>query len=519
MNWRRYGAPIASAVIIAALIGFSFAGFGATKAASVLLSGLTLAALYFLLAAGLSLIFGLMDVLNFAHGILFMIGAYVGYSTFGNPRLLLNTLPLFLVLLAGVLVGAALGWPLRAWEKAARRRLAARESGGALLRLLRTALSRLSLSLPLVLVAGGLMLWAVWGFPLGPLVAFEPTATGGAIPTAAAQEALLPMTIRLVKMLAAGLILGPAFAREERERERRRALWRRLAFAGVAVAVGGLMLLARDPLETFLLGLSVDMRFLLAVLAGAVIGALLGALTETTLIRPFYGRPITQIVLTLGLMFMGGELVESVWGQEGRPPMTMPSLFSESCRSDNLFVWLSERCSSVDLLGRAFPTYRLFIIVVGVLILVGVGLLLRYSRLGMVIRAGVQDSEMVEALGINVRRVFTQVFALGSALAALGGVVAAPFVGVYPGMGGTFQLQAFIAVVIGGMGSYPGTAVGALLLGLARAFGDALVTGGIALPFLEQPLRASPALARASTVLIMAIVLLVRPAGIFGRKE
>jgi len=501
VNWRRYGAPIASAVIIAALIGFSFAGFGATKAASVLLSGLTLAALYFLLAAGLSLIFGLMDVLNFAHGILFMIGAYVGYSTFGNPRLLLNTLPLFLVLLAGVLVGAALGWPLRAWEKAARRRLAARESGGALLRLLRTALSRLSLSLPLVLVA------------------FEPTATGGAIPTAAAQEALLPMTIRLVKMLAAGLILGPAFAREERERERRRALWRRLAFAGVAVAVGGLMLLARDPLETFLLGLSVDMRFLLAVLAGAVIGALLGALTETTLIRPFYGRPITQIVLTLGLMFMGGELVESVWGQEGRPPMTMPSLFSESCRSDNLFVWLSERCSSVDLLGRAFPTYRLFIIVVGVLILVGVGLLLRYSRLGMVIRAGVQDSEMVEALGINVRRVFTQVFALGSALAALGGVVAAPFVGVYPGMGGTFQLQAFIAVVIGGMGSYPGTAVGALLLGLARAFGDALVTGGIALPFLEQPLRASPALARASTVLIMAIVLLVRPAGIFGRKE
>lgn len=125
---------------------------------------------------------------------------------------------------------------------------------------------------------------------------------------------------------------------------------------------------------------------------------------------------------------------------------------------------------------------------------------------------------MVEALGINVRRVFTTVFALGSALAALGGVVAAPFVGVYPEMGGIFQLQAFIAVVIGGMGSYPGTAAGALVLGLARALGDTLVTTGIALPGMEQALRASPAVARASTVLIMAIVLLVRPSGIFGRK-
>jgi len=224
-------------------------------------------------------------------------------------------------------------------------------------------------------------------------------------------------------------------------------------------------------------------------------------------------------VLTLGLMFMGMELVKSVWGREGHPPMAMPSFFAQSCRSENLVAWLAERCSSVNVLGRAFPTYRLFIIAIGILILAAVGLLLRYSRLGMIIRAGVQDSDMVEALGINVRRVFTLVFALGSALAALGGVVAAPFVGVYPEMGGTFQLQAFIAVVIGGMGSYPGTAVGALLLGLARAFGDALVTSGITLPWAAQAFQASPALARASTVLIMAIVLLVRPAGIFGQKE
>ncbi len=198
--------------------------------------------------------------------------------------------------------------------------------------------------------------------------------------------------------------------------------------------------------------------------------------------------------------------------------MAVPSLFAQSCRSPHLIAWLTEHCSSIDVLGRAFPTYRLFIIAVGLFILTGVALLLKYSRLGMIVRAGVQDSAMVEALGINVRQVFTAVFALGSALAALGGVVAAPFVGVYPEMGSIFQLQAFIAVVIGGMGSYAGTAVGALALGLARALGDTLVTTGITLPGMEQVLRASPAIARASTVLIMAIVLLVRPSGIFGRK-
>ena len=88
----------------------------------------------------------------------------------------------------------------------------------------------------------------------------------------------------------------------------------------------------------------------------------------------------------------------------------------------------------------------------------------------MIIRAGVQDGEMVQALGINVRRVFTFVFALGSALAAMGGVIAAPYLGVFPAMGGIFQLQAFIAVVIGGMGSYVGAAVGTIVLGMARAF-------------------------------------------------
>ncbi len=488
---KRYRAFTAFILIVGALVALGYGLFGPQKATAALLSGLTLASLYFLLGAGLSLIFGLMDVLNFAHGVLFMVGAYVGYTVFGNPRLILNTAPLFLALAVGIIAGSRLA-PLIP--------------------------NRRFIPYLLALAGVGVTLWGIRGFPLRPLVAFEPTTAGGAIPTALAQEPLSRMLLRLGQLALAGLLLGPVAARWGRE-DRRAAPWRSLALGVGLTLLAVLLLLGRDPLERFLLGLSVDVRFFLALVAGAATGAALGALIETTLIRPFYGRPITQIVLTLGLMFAGAELVKFIWGKEGRPPMAVPSLFAQSCRSPNLLAWLTERCSSIDVLGRAFPTYRLFIIAVGLLILVGVALLLKYSRLGMIVRAGVQDSAMVEALGINVRRVFMAVFALGSALAALGGVVAAPFVGVYPEMGSIFQLQAFIAVVIGGMGSYTGTAVGALVLGLARALGDTLVTTGIALPGMAQALRASPAVARASTVLMMAVVLLVRPAGIFGRKE
>jgi branched-chain amino acid transport system permease protein len=325
---------------------------------------------------------------------------------------------------------------------------------------------------------------------------------------------------RMAVLFAGGLVFGIMLAPKERHEERpRRPMWQTAAIVVALLALGCLLLVGRDAGEAFLLGLSSDLRFLLALIAGALVGALVGVAIETVLIRPFYGNPVTQLVLTLGLSIVMIDVIELIWGEEGNPPMQPPSFFSEACRSESLFAWFSENCRSIDVLGRAFPTYRLFIIAVGVLVFIAVGLLLRRSRIGMIIRAGVQDSEMVQALGINVRLVFTFVFALGSALAALGGVIVAPFLGVYPAMGGIFQLQAFIAVVIGGMGSYAGAAIGTLLLGLARAFGDHFVAAGIDLPFLETALKGSPAIAQASSVLIMAIVLLVRPAGIFGKKE
>jgi branched-chain amino acid transport system permease protein len=498
--WKRNRALLITVAIALGLVFVVTRGMEPKVWMSVLLSGVTLAALYFLIASGLSLIFGLMDVLNFAHGAIFVMGAYVGLSTFMNPRLLFNTVPLFLAVGAGAVIAERFG--MYVWRR------------------IHTPRGRRILWWILLGLAVGIVFLGVRGFPIRAINAFNVTAVGGAVSTAEAQEPLSKMSGRLALLFAGGLPFGLMVApKERREESPRRPAWQTIGMAVGLLAVAGLLLLVRDPGEQFMLGLSVDLRFVLALILGALAGGLAGMAIEMVLIRPFYGSPVTQLVLTLGLSIAFTDLIEAVWGEEGNPPMQPPSLFTEACRSDSIFAWFSEHCRSVDVLGRAFPTYRLFIIAMGVLVFVAVGLLLQRSRIGMTIRAGVQDSEMVQALGINVRQVFTFVFALGSALAALGGVMAAPFLGVYPAMGSGFLLQSFIAVVIGGMGSYAGAAVGTLLLGLARAFGDHFVAAGINLPFLETAMKGSPAIAKASTVLIMAVVLLIRPAGIFGKKE
>jgi branched-chain amino acid transport system permease protein len=370
-------------------------------------------------------------------------------------------------------------------------------------------------------LAAGVLLFALRRFPLDRINAFSVTAVGGAVPTAEAQEPIALMIQRVALLFIGGLPLGVLFSpREGTDLPSRRPIWHSLVVAVALLGTGYLILFGRDVGEQFVLGLSADLRFALAMIMGTLAGAAVGIGIETVLIQPFYGSPVTQLVLTLGLNYASIDLIEAIWGDEGHPPLQpLPSPFAGSCRSESLIAWLSEKCTSIDVLGRAFPTYRLFIIAIGVFVFLAVGALLRYSRIGMIIRAGVQDSEMVQALGINARRVFTFVFALGSGMAALGGVIAAPFLGVYPAMGPAFLFQGFIAVVIGGMGSYAGAAVGTLLLGLARAFGDHFVAAGIELPFLEATIKGSPAIAKASAVLIMAVVLLVRPTGIFGKKE
>lgn len=484
---------LVATLIILVILALAFNGMSGQTASSIILSGVTLAALYFLVASGVSLIFGLMDVLNFAHGSLFMVGAYAGWTFYTNPRLLFNTAPIALVLIAGFALGPVLTRfiTLPRW---------ARWLG--------------------VFVGLAIALVAVRDFPIDKLVAMGMTMTGKIIPTAEAQEPIATMLMRIVGVFVAGAVAGAAT--NTRSTERLESPLRRTLGIVVGLVVAGLVVLfVRDAGEQLILTMESNGRFLLALGAGAATGGALGALMEWGLIRPLYSRPIYQILLTLGLTFVFDQVVRFVWGPAGAF-MEIPNWFStqsKDCPSDNLLVWFSQHCDSIFIMGRPFPSYRLFIILVGVVMVFGIVLLLQRTRFGMIIRAGVQDSEMVEALGINVRRVFTLVFAIGAALAGLGGVVAAPFLGVYPGMAMEFLLQAFIVVVIGGLGSIPGAVVGALLVGLARAYGDHIVLAGIQLPWMTDAISGSPAIARASTVLIMAIVLFLKPTGIFGKKD
>src|SRR5258708_2230977 len=193
-------------------------------------------------------------------------------------------------------------------------------------------------------------------------------------------------------------------------------------------------------------------RFPLSIPIAGLVGAILGAVLERGLLRPLYARPIFQIVLTFGVAIVAEEGVKALYG-------TTP------------YSWglFGLREASFELFSQTFSIYRLIVIFVGLALIVIVALLLRRSRIGIIIRAGVQDSEMVEALGINVRAVFTLVFALGCAVAAFGGAIAAPFLGASPGLGNDYLLAAIAVVALGGLGSYEGTALASLLVGLAGA--------------------------------------------------
>jgi branched-chain amino acid transport system permease protein len=283
---------------------------------------------------------------------------------------------------------------------------------------------------------------------------------------------------------------------------------------------------ANDALTNFLLTMDTTWLFLIAVVIATLSGAALGALMEASLIRPLYERPLYQIMLTFGLGFIGTEIVRAIWGRSGFT-MPKPSVFGgtgEGCPATSVGEWFATRCSILALeiqgeTARIRVYNEIFLIIVGVIVLVGVWLLLQRTRLGMIIRAGVQDAEMVQALGINVRQVFTLVFALGVGLAALGGVLAAPSFGLSDAMGGSLLITALIALAIGGLTSYPGAAAGAVLVGLLRQFITKYGQLGIPLPFLEEPFKPTPPLVPASAVLLMVIILLVMPQGLFGRKE
>ncbi len=216
-----------------------------------------------------------------------------------------------------------------------------------------------------------------------------------------------------------------------------------------------------------------------AVVAGLLVGAGMAAA-----IRPVAARGhLDQALLTLGAAYVLAELSVVVWGDDYYAPAPPPALGG-----------------ATRVFGQVFPTYRLVVIGVGLVVALAVYLVFERTSLGALVRATVADRGMVAALGVNTTLVMVGVFALGTALAALGGVLGAPVLGVRPGVDGQVLLLALIVVVIGGLGSIRGALVGALLIGQVEALGVALL----------------PELAAFLLFGAMALVLLVRPAGLFG---
>ena len=237
-------------------------------------------------------------------------------------------------------------------------------------------------------------------------------------------------------------------------------------------------------------------NFWLALAVSVPLSVLLGMLLEWLLIRFLYHRDhLYQVLLTYGLILVFEELRSVLWGDDVRG-VNIPEVLNSS-------IPLTETLS--------YPVYRLWISGVCLIVAALMYWVIQKTRLGMMIRAGSANREMVQSLGINVTLLFRLVFALGVALAAFAGMIAAPVSSVFPGMGNHVLIVCFVVVVIGGMGSVKGAMVASLLIGLVDTFGKVLhlEIGGF---------KVLPELSSMSVYLLMAVVLLWRPEGLFGKR-
>jgi branched-chain amino acid transport system permease protein len=249
----------------------------------------------------------------------------------------------------------------------------------------------------------------------------------------------------------------------------------------VNLAHGGLYLLGGYVGYTTI---RVTHNFVLALLAGAISMALLGIVLERGLLRSLRGQPISELLLTMGVAFVMGDMALAIWG------------------GDPLSVRMPGGLDRSTPLGPiTYPNGRFFILAIAVAVAVLLYLLLGRTRAGAIIRAGVDNREMVSALGINIKLVFTAVFILGTFLAGLAGVLGASLLTLYPGADSEILAFALVVVIVGGLGSLKGAVVGALVVGLLDNYGKAYF----------------PALAYFSLFAPMVLILLWRPQGLFGR--
>jgi len=226
-------------------------------------------------------------------------------------------------------------------------------------------------------------------------------------------------------------------------------------------------------------------NFWLGLLAGAIAIAFVGLASERLLLRQIRGLELPEVLLTIGLAFVIGDLSLAAFG--GNP------------RSIPVPEWLQ---GGLSVSGFFYPRYRLFVILLALAAGIGLWLLQSRTRIGAIVRAGVDDRETITALGINIDRVFSGVFVAGSALAGIAGVIGGALLTLLPGAEIEILLLGLVVVIVGGLGSLPGAAIGSVLVGLLDAFGRSL------LPDLSYFTLFAP----------MALVLLLRPRGLLGRS-
>jgi branched-chain amino acid transport system permease protein len=265
-----------------------------------------------------------------------------------------------------------------------------------------------------------------------------------------------------------------------------------LLAAGLSLIFGLLRILNLAHGSFYILGAYVALStvnaagsLLVAAAAGTAAVVVLGVLMERVLLRRLPREELPQALLTFGVLLIVGDLSLAIWGG-GPQTLPRPTILEAPVR-----------------LGPVvFPSYRLFVIGVGAVVGLGLWFLQERTRLGAMLRAAIDDAEIARATGIDVSKLSTGVFAFGAALAALGGIIGGPLLGVYPGADFEILLLAFVVVIAGGLGSLKGAFVGALLVGLLDNFGKALF----------------PQLAMFTIFAPMAIILAVRPSGLFGSR-
>jgi branched-chain amino acid transport system permease protein len=285
------------------------------------------------------------------------------------------------------------------------------------------------------------------------------------------------LTAVLLPQLLHGLVFGAALG---------------LLALGLTVVFGLLGVMNFAHGELFMMGayagivvIALTQSFWVAVVAAPLLVGALAAVTEVTTIRPIYRRePLYGLILTFGLALVFREGIRQIFGGDMRRI-------------------LAPLPGSTPLLGMTYPDYRLFLLGLSSALLLAIWLFFTRTRAGILVRAAVQDAEMLDGLGVNVRRLFTWTFAGAAALASLAGLLLAPVYTVYPQMGVEMILLAFIVVILGGMGSMGGSVVAAFIIGMAQSL----------FTLWMNPQRVAIAIFG-----IMIVVLIARPRGLFGRE-